>query len=186
MIKKKLTKLEQMGIIALVVVAACFFYVKKVYEPEYKKVKELHKKHIELLGEVKVLKRKQGGRKSIFSSIREREEELEGVKSELKKASLALAGKEELSEVLTMISVLAKEHNLKIREFSPVDDKELQNSETVFQKRNLYNLIMVGGFLDFKDFLKSIEHLPKLVTIERVVVKREDEEGLKLELLISI
>ena len=41
MAKKKLTKLEQMGIIALIAVIACFFYVKRIYEPECKRFKKL-------------------------------------------------------------------------------------------------------------------------------------------------
>ncbi len=187
MTKKKLTKLEQTGIIALIVVIACFFYVKKIYEPECKKLKGLRVKQAELLNEVKVLKRKQGSRESVSDSILKMEEELRIAKSELKKASLVLAGKEELSEVLTRVSRLAGEHNLKIREFSPVGDKEIKINETVSQKRDLYNLIMVGGFLEVKDFLKNVGLLPKHVIIEQVVIERENSEsGLKITMLLSI
>lgn len=193
MIKKKLTRLEQMGIIALSVVIACFFYVKKVYEPECRKFKAIHKKWVKLSKEVKDLKWEQGSKKAIFSSIQKREEELKEAKSELKKVSVVLAGKDDLPEVLTRISRLAVECNLKIREFSPADNSvrnfdgkpNIKISDRV--KRNFHNLIIVGGFLDFREFFKKIGFLPKLVTVEKVMIERENEgESLKIALSLSI
>lgn len=187
MAKKELTKFEQMGIIALIVVIACFFYVKKVYEPECKKFKAFKEKWIKLSKDVKDLKWEQGSSESALVSIQEKEEELKEAKSELKKASTVLANKEDLSEVLTRISHLAGHHNLKIREFSPVDEEGFQNDEKAFLKRSLHNLIIVGDFLDFKDFLKEIGYLTKLVTLEKVVIERENEgESLRIALLLSI
>lgn len=193
MTNKKLTRFEQVGIIALSAVIACFFYVKKVYEPECRKFKAIHKKWVKLSKEVKDLKWEQGSKKAILSSIREREKELRKAKSELKKVSGVLAGKEDLSEVLTRISRLAVECNLKIREFSPADnsvrnfDEELNTKISNEAKRNFHNLIIVGGFLDFREFFKKIGFLPKLVTIEKVEIERESEgENLRITLLLLI
>ncbi|MCK5305985.1 MAG: type 4a pilus biogenesis protein PilO [Candidatus Omnitrophica bacterium] len=186
MAKKKLTKLEQMGIIALIAVIACFFYVKEVYEPECKKFKALKENWTKLSKEVKELKWKQGS-KDIFSSIQEKEEELAEAKSKLKKASAILADKEDLSKVMTIISQLARQHNLKIQEFSPVEGNNPQDAKEVFLNRDFHKLIIVGEFLDLKEFLKGLNFLPKLVTVDKVLIEREGKKSnLKITMLLSI
>lgn len=191
MAKKKLTRLEQMGIIALIVVIACFFYVKKVYEPECKRFKVLKEKWIKLSKDVKDLKWKQGSSKSVLASIQEKGEELREVKSELKKSSAVLANKEELPEVLTKISRLASQYNLKVREFAPADgliknfEKGLDIEISNGVKRSFYNLTTVGTFLDFREFLRGLEFLPKLVMVEELMIERESE-NLRIVLLLSI
>lgn len=186
MAKKKLTKLEQMGIIALIAVIACFFYVKKVYEPGCKEFKKLEEEWGKLSKEIKELEWQEGG-KDASSSIREKEEELEKAKSEFKKTSSVLTDKGELAEMLTQISRLAGQSNLRIREFSPADKKELQDKKELSLNRSSHKLIITGSFLDFKDFLKEIGVLPKLVTVKKVVIERESEgESLRITLLLSI
>ncbi|MEW6103255.1 MAG: type 4a pilus biogenesis protein PilO [bacterium] len=184
MVKKRLTKLEQMGIVALIAVIACFFYVKKVYEPECKKFKELKGEWDKLSKEVKGLKW-QVPSKDTFSSIQE--EELEKAKSELKKANFILVNEKGLAETLIQISRLTKQYNLKIKEISPADEKEPQDKKGLSLNRTLHNLVMAGNFLDFKNFLKEIKSLSKLVTIEKVLIERESEgENLKIILLLAI
>lgn len=187
MIKRKLTRLEQTGIIALVVIIACLFYVKRVYEPQRNKVKAIHKKWDKLTGEVKVLRWEYGSSEAIISSIQEKEKELRKAKTGLNEASAVLGSKEDLSEILTEISQLAGARNLKIQEFSPVNEREVQDDEKVFLKRGFHNLIMVGGFLNFKEFLRELSFLPKFVMVKKIVIERENYEGdLRIDLLLSI
>jgi len=193
MAKKRLTKLEQMGIIALVVIITFFFYVKKVYEPECKRFEAARKKSVKLTKEIKNLKWEEGEIEDILSSISKKEKELRKVESELEKIATVLADKEDLSTVLTRISRLAGEHNLKIREFSPADapvtkfDKKADITASDDIKRNLHNLVISGRFLDLKEFLKDMGLLPKLVTVEKIVVERKtEEEELSINLLLSI
>ena len=185
--KLKMTKLEQVGIVALVAVIACFFYFKKIYEPECKKFKAVKEKWVKFSKEVETLKRKEGGSKFASASIKEKEEELRTAKAELKRVSVVLASRQDSSEILTRISCLATEHNLKIQEFLPVDANDIQDVEEVFFKRSFHSLIMVGEFLDFKEFLEGLGALPKLVIVEKVVVERKrEEEFLKIILLFLI
>lgn len=186
MAKKKLTQLEQTGIIALIAVIACFFYVKKVYEPECKRFKALKQEWGKLSKEVGELE-SQEGNKDISSSIRENEEKLDVAKAELKKTSSVLTSKEELSETLTQISRLVGQCNLKIREFVPVEKKELQAKINPFLNRSLHKLVITGGFLDFRDFVNEIKALPKIVTVEKAAIERESEgEELRIVLLLSV
>ena len=53
----------------------------------------------------------------LLEVIKEKEEELRTAKAELKRVSVVLASRQDSSEILTRISCLATEHNLKIQEF---------------------------------------------------------------------
>jgi Tfp pilus assembly protein PilO len=190
--KKKLTRLEQMGIIALVAVIACFFYVKKVYEPEREKFKEFRTKYIKLTSEVKTLRWERGDEKTVIASIQKQEENLQKAKVELKKTRSVLARKEGLPEILTEINRLAAQNNLKIREFSPAESMKKKSGKSTDPKdservsRNSYKMVMNGSFLDCKEFLRELGFLSKLVTIGNVIIERENESDLKIDLLLSI
>ncbi len=186
MAKRKLTKLERVGIVAVIVIMASFFYDREVYKPEHEKFKLLRENFIELSAEVRDLKR-QEPREGFISAISERDKELRQARSELEEASQVLAGAEDLMPILTQIGQLAGKHNLKIGKFSPVEGKRLRNEEEVSPPRSFHKMALRGNFLDFREFLREVKLLPKLVVIERVVIEREmEEEDLKIDLWISI
>ncbi|MCK4947020.1 MAG: type 4a pilus biogenesis protein PilO [Candidatus Aureabacteria bacterium] len=191
MAKKSMTRFEQMGIIALVVVIACFFYVKKVYDPESKKFKALRKKCSKLFSEVRILKWQQKEGKDIFVLIEKNTEKLREEQTKFGEVRLSLAGREDLPQVLTAINQIAAANNLRINEFKDVDASsktdKLKTEEMYELRRSRHSLVMFGNFVNFKAFLKSIGQLPKLVTVENVVIERERKRDiLKITLLIAI
>lgn len=191
MAKKSMTKFEQMGIIALVAVIACFFYVKKVYDPESKKFKAVRKKCSKLFSEVRILRWQQKEGKDIFALIEKNTERLREEQAKLTEVQLSLAGREDLPQVLTAINQIAATNNLRISEFKDVDvssKTDKNKAEEMYElRRSRHNLVMFGNFVNFKTFLKSIGQLPELVTIENVVIEREKKKDtLKITLLIAI
>lgn len=185
----KLTKLEQTGLISVVIIFGCIIYFKKVYQPLHKKFTEIKKQSILLSEEVKTLKWEMGSKEKIQSSIKERKEELRDARAAFNKAREIISGREDLSLILTEISGLAGRYRLKIQTFSPVTQKKTDDKDEDDEQwsHSQHRLIIVGQFPDFKAFLKELGYLPKLVTVDEVSVERDKKNrALTFRLLLSI
>ena len=185
------TKLAQMGIIALVLGMICFFYVKKVYDPERRRFKAVYEKWGKVSQEIKTLGWNQRDNKKFLSSILEHEKELRKAKAALEQARDLLVKDEDLSGILTGISQIAASYDLVILQFGPVDAEGAKIADDTGEgfslRREHYRLIMSGSFIKFRSFLKEIGYLPKLVTVENVVIEPESKDGfLKINLLLSV
>ncbi|MCL0041108.1 type 4a pilus biogenesis protein PilO [Thermodesulfovibrionales bacterium] len=186
MFKRKLTKLEQMGLVTLVVIVGFFFYMERVHDPMYQRLKVLREEEAELREEVERLEWGELRGKEAAVFIQDAEDELKEAQSKLEQASLILAAEGDLPEILAGISQLAKKHNLSLEKFLPVSAPVVSNLDQGLVERRFYDLIaLTGSFLDFRDFLREIGYLPKLVTIEKVNIERK-EGKLRIVLLISI
>ena len=182
MIKKKLTKFEQIGIIAVVGIAIGYFYVGKVYNPCVKKSANVRKQYRELSQQVQDL-RYEPVDKRVHTFLSEQRKRVNEAKKELKQVEVSLAGSEDRADIMMRISRSSAEHDLKICLFDPVDKVKSSG----FYKRSHYNLKMYGNFIGLKEFLEELGRMPKLVTVERITIERgQDEETLEISLLISI
>ena len=187
MARKKMTKLEQTGLTAIFIILACIVYVRKVYQPQREKFVSTREKRAKLSGEVNSLKYRLGSMDELRDTIAKRKRDLQKIRDEFATSREIIGSREALSEMLTGISRMAVRYNLKIQNFSPVDQPGGGGEDSPEWKHSFHRLIMRGHFLDFKAFLREIGYLPKLVTVEEVIVEREDENrGLKITLLLAI
>lgn len=186
MAKKRMTKLEQMGLITLAIIMGFFFYMRNVYDPAHQRLEALREEQAELREKVEYLEWGELRGKEAAFLIQGKEERLKEAQLELEKSDFVLATFEDLPEMLAGISQLAKKHNLSLEKFLPVSAPVVSNLDRGLIERRFYDLIaLTGSFLDFRDFLREIGYLPKLVTIEKVNIERE-EKKLRMVLLISI
>ncbi len=182
MIKKKLTKFEQIGIIAVVGIAIGYFYVGRVYNPAVKKSANVRKQYRELSLKVQDLRYGSVGKK-VHTFLSKQKERVSKAKKELKQVESSLAGSENRADIMMRISRSSAEHNLKICLFDPVDKAKSSS----FYQRSYYNLKMYGNFTGFREFLGELGRMPKLVTVEKITIERgQDEETLEITLLLSI
>ncbi len=182
MIKKKLTKFEQIGIIAVVGIAIGYFYVGRVYNPCVKKSANVRKQYRELSQKVQDL-RYEPVDKRVHTFLSKQKERVSEAKKELRQIETSLAGSEDRADIMMRISRSSAEHNLKICLFDPVNETKSSG----FYQRSHYNLKMYGNFIELEEFLEELGRMPKLVTVEKITIERgQDEESLEITLLLSI
>ena len=201
--KKSLTKNERWGILIAAAIVALYFYYGQVYTPMSKKVRKAHKQVERLSNDVKTL-RSESVNKSVFVSLEQWEQDLQKAKPELDKIiESSLPKREDVVRIITKLSEMAAECDLKIRILNPIDETDIglvnnasvkvskdderqDNKEDLF-KRNYYNLVLEGNFINAKRFLQELMNLPKLVGVERLLLERESEEQpLKITLVLSM
>jgi len=190
MIKRSLTTFEKVGLVAAIGVIIFYIYGIRIYQPVSKRISRLQKEYIELSREVEDLKQMPID-KSIFTTLEDYQKKLEEVKLELTTCQRSLAKEEEVDLILTQISELATISQLKIVDFKPIERSAfgdgMEDQKEVILKRSLYKLEIRGEFKDFKEFLRGLSQISKIVSLEKMELGRKSEnEALKIVLLLSI
>lgn len=187
MARRKLTKLEQIGIVVMVGVVGLFFYLKLIYDPTMKRYAAIQKKWVRLSHEVERLEDEEVAVRGI-KGLKKRLREMEG---ELRKAETSLVKDVDTADSL-MIDVLklAEENNLKIASYESLDTTRVKEMvKSFFYKRRYYDILLTGRYGNFVAFMTKISSLPQLVTVEKVDIRHEgkDENApLNMALLFSI
>ena len=191
---KRLTKLEQIGILLAIIVIGVFFYLKLVDASLGKKLKRTERDWVKLSADVSRMRSEEKtGR--IEREIRKLRKKVSKAKQDLKKAEIALTGDSEVDEIANRIVQTAAQSGLMIKKFDRITDKnkikEISRGNE-FYKRRYYNLTLQGRFNTFRFFLKEISRLkfnehPKLIAIRKIVIEGPiEEKAMKAELWFSI
>lgn len=150
---RRLNKFEQAGIIAFFAILAVVLYNIKVYKPELKRFRAMREKWGVISSEVLLL-REDYGKEALFSAIRKERKKLQEVRSKLNEVSDLLVADNELAGVLTRINRIASTHNLKIRDFSRLDNAMtggiVKDKDTARKATSSYQRL-----LKVKDFMKK-------------------------------
>ncbi len=187
MAKKKLTKLEQIGIVVMVGIVGMFFYLKLVYDPTIKEYSTVQKKWVKLTKDVAKLKDEEVTARGI-ENLKKR---LKEVKSGLRKAESCLVKDASKADDL-MISLLglAEENSLEVKSYKSLDLTMVKEIiKTLLYKRKYYDIMIEGRYENFIVFLRKIGSLQQLVTVEKIDIKNKaNVEGgnLEIALLLSI
>jgi len=174
MARRKLTKLEQIGIVVMVGVVGLFFYLKLIYDPTMKKHSTIRKKWVRLSSEVVKLKDEEVAARGI-KGLKKRLREMEG---ELRKAETSLVKDVDTADSL-MIDVLklAEENNLRIASYESLDTTRVKEMvKSFFYKRRYYDILLTGRYGNFVAFMTKISSLPQLVTVEKVDIRHEGKD----------
>lgn len=188
MLKRRLTRFEQIGITGLVLVLTCLIYVKNFYEPTHRKYMKIFEKHEKLRSQFKKLERKHSGSENIKASIESTQKKLFETQTGVNHNTVPLATRTDVIEMLAEISLLAGTQNLKIKKFLPVEQQKISGQEiNSVRERTQHCLVMTGNFIDLKKFVSGLDGLPKLVIVENMMIERINNRGnLKISLKLSI
>ena len=187
MARKKLTKLEQIGIVAMVGVVGMFFYLKLVYDPAIKKYSAVQKKWVKLTKETAELK----GEESAARGIKNLKKRLKEVKSGLRKAESCLVkDASKADDLMIRLLGLAEENSLEVKSYKSLDKTVVKEMiKTLLYKRRYYDIMIDGSYENLILFLRKIGLLEQLVTVEKIDIKNRanvEKGNLEISLLLSI
>jgi len=187
---RKLTKLEQVCIMAVVAVVLLYVYKTRIYDKTLSSLKTTTSSVASLEAEVLKLKASPPA-KEVLGKVRTLQAELRKANDELQAVRVSLASSDEVTRVIADIMVSAESHNLKPRTYGPADPprKGKQAADKVDEplKRSYYRVVVLGSFNDATDFIASLNQTSKVVTIEDISISIENERGdLVMSLLLCI
>ena len=191
---KRLTKLEQIGILLAIIVIGVFFYLKLVDASLGKKLKRTERDWVKLSADVSRMRSEEKtGR--IEREIRKLRKKVSKAKQDLKKAEIALTGDSEVDEIANRIVQTAARSGLMIKKFDRITDKnkikEISRGNE-FYKRRYYNLTLQGRFNTCSSFIKEISQLKfeehwKLIVIKKIAIESlAGKKAMKAQLWLSI
>ena len=191
---KRLTKLEQFGILIAIIVVGVFFYLKLVDASLGRKLHRTERDWVKLSADVSRMRSEEKtGR--IEGEIRKLRKKVSRAKQDLGKIEIALAGDSQIDEIANRIVQTAAQSGLMIKKFDRITDKnkikEISKGNE-FYKRRYYNLILQGRFNTFRSFIKEISQLKfkeqwKLIVIKKIAIESlAEKKAMKAELWLSI
>jgi len=187
---RKLTKLEQVCIVAVAAVVLLYVYKTRIYDKTLSSLKTTTSSVASLEAEVLKLKASPPA-KEVLGKVRTLQAELRKANDELQAVRVSLASSDEVTRVIADIMVSAESHNLKPRTYGPADPprkgKHAADKLDDPLKRSYYRVVVLGSFNDATDFIASLSQTSKVVTIEDISISIENERGdLVMSLLLCI
>ncbi|MDY0359937.1 MAG: hypothetical protein RBR08_00635 [Desulforegulaceae bacterium] len=179
--KKKLTNLEKFGLIAAVIIAASYFYLGKVYDPQLKKLKKTITEHNKIVAKI--------------NSLGEFESELI-YKKKIEKAQKELDELNEQLNELTMksssdksaLSLLEKKL-VKTGEISGIIFESISPCGEINDLFNWHVYLVKGNcrFNGLINFFKKIKDFKDPAQIGKFKIEKTDKSGiLKIEMEVMI
>lgn len=172
---KKLTQFEKFGIIAAIIIACTFFYVKKIYEPqekEFKKTVESRNKLAKELEGTQVLATVQV--RGELEAAKKRKAELD---AELTDSMVSSGSPREIMRLLGHINSRVAESDLVIVAQTPagtLEDAMLLMTWTRFQ------MTLNGSFLGFLHFLSLLADMPEAIRVENLRLAKAEKNTLNI------
>ena len=189
MAARQLSRLEQTGILAGIIIIALFCYFKFVNQDPGRKLRRTEKEFKKISLEVKKLKQqeKSGSTKRALKKLKK---EIQVAEKKLKKAEEYMPRPELADELANEIISCAAKGGLKIKNFSHITDKsrikELTSGKN-FYKNTFYKLSLQGKFGSFRTFVDKVTGMPYLVALRKIKIeKNEEDKSMQAELWFSL
>ena len=184
---RNFTKSEIIGCTVLIMVVSMFFYFKLFYDPTMRRYNRIHNDLGKISSEVEELK-ETSQRDIIERDIRRLNSRLKKAKKELQGAEIRLAKGAEIDNLL--MDVIHAASGCGLKSYNPLEGEKLREIGSYKRgvyERKFYKIILYGNFSRLVAFLERINSLPKLVTVEKIDMEKNDKEkALKTTLLLSI
>jgi Tfp pilus assembly protein PilO len=177
---RKLTRFEKFGLMAALIVALTFFYVKRVYEPQEKRLKQTVVTLNKLIGEVNSL-RESPSAAAVQRTLKGREKRLAELNTQLERTAVRTGAAREVTSLLAGINRMIERHRLVVETVVPKGTV----SDALFDW-NVFAIDMRGAFFDFMSLLETLRDLEDPVRIEQVVLKAEGGRGVRITLNLMI
>lgn len=167
---RSLTRLEQGGLWALILVVGITAYLHLVYPEAGRRLERVKKDWVQKSAEVDRLKRDQrNGR--VERVVRRLKKKVQKAEEALREAETALATEEEKDLLATRTLQLAAEEGLRIQEYSRIKEsgtiRDLAKGPEDLQNA-CYRIILEGRFNRTRTFLSRLHDLPRLITLRRL------------------
>lgn len=176
---RPMSKFEKLGVVAAVIVASSFIYMKKVYEPQEKRLKATVASLNKVVGEVNGLAAIKPSA-ALKSELARKKKELAAIES---RAGMALlAGSERhTSELLSKISRSIDRCGLTVDSVKPGG----KMPDELFQW-NSYEFVLTGDYFQFMRFMDLLRAMPEAVKVKKIRMELVNDRTLRItmELLI--
>ncbi len=179
MATRKLTRLEQIGILAAVVVIGTFGYLKFVNADPGRKLKRTKTEYSKLTAEVDRLKKeaRSGNEKRELARFRKK---VSKAREQLEQTETLLVQDETKDRMVNTIVKMATESNLMIKAFGEVAEKsaigDISGGPTPYTHR-YFSITLKGRFQTLRRFLDKVDDLPKLIAIRKIDIQKIDEDA---------
>jgi Tfp pilus assembly protein PilO len=189
MAARKLTRMEQIGILAAVVVIGTFGYLKFVNADPGRKLKRTKTEYTKLTAEVEKLRKEahSGREKRALASLRKK---VSKARDKLEQTETMLAQGETKDRVANTIVKMATESSLLIKTFGEITEKsaigDISGGPAPYDHR-YFTVTLKGRYLALQQFLNKIDNLPKLIAIRKIDIQKiEDEAYMRATVWIGI
>jgi Tfp pilus assembly protein PilO len=171
--------MEQIGILAAVVVIGTFGYLKFVNADPGRQLKRVKGDYSKLAAEVDQLEKeaRSGRERRALDSLRKK---VAKAREKLEETETLLARGEAKDRVANTVIKMATESSLLIKSFGEISEKgaigNISGGPTPYDHR-YFTLTLQGRFQALRQFLKKVDDLPELVAIRKVDIQKNDDEA---------
>jgi Tfp pilus assembly protein PilO len=159
---RRLSRFETVGLMAVLIVACAFFYMKRVYEPQEKVLRGTVQRLNKVIAEVNNLKETPSA-VAVERTLKKNRRELEEINKKLKGTAVRTGAEREVTELLSRINEIMESHRLAVNTLSPKG-----KVAGGFLDWNLFEVDMEASFYAFVRFLNELLVLPDAVKIEGI------------------
>ncbi len=177
---RKLSRFEKMGLIAAVVVAGTFFYMKRVYEPQEKVLKKTVEQLNKVIGEINAV-RAVPPAVGVKQELARHKEELTELEEQLKETT-NVTGKE--SEVTTLLGRIVK--LLDAKSFAVKAIRPMGKAPDDLFQWSLFEIEMAGDFRRFMELLTALRDLRDAVRVEGIALARDEVRAIAIQMKLKI
>jgi Tfp pilus assembly protein PilO len=177
---RRLSRFERVGLMAVVIVACTFFYMKRAYEPQEKALTKTVDKLNKVIGEINSLKDTPSPA-VVERTLKKRRKELAEVSKELEGTAVRTGAEHEVTELLSDINTLLEENGLNIKAVIPAG----KTAGTLLEW-NVFEVDMEGDYYDFMRFLKELLRMADAVKIEGISMERAGNPSLRITFRLMI
>lgn len=172
---KKLTQFEKFGIIAAIIIACTFFYMKRIYEPqekEFKKTLETRNKLAQELEGTQVQPTVQV--RGELEAAKKRKAELD---AQLADSMVSSGSPQQITRLLSHINSRVAESDLTIVAQTPAGALE---DTMLLMTWTRYQMTLNGSFHGFLHFLDLLAAMPEAIRVENLQLAKAEKNTLNI------
>lgn len=171
---RKLSRFEKFGLVAAILIACTFFYVKRVYEPQEARLKKTVDALNKVIGQINNLK-EVPPQATVRNSLKAHREEIEALNGKLDGSLIRMGSDKGVTRLLSDINGKMVAHGLEIATLVPggkVEDGLLS--------WNSFRIDMAGSYYGLLAFMRDLHGLKDAVKIQDLQMEKLDDQRLKI------
>jgi Tfp pilus assembly protein PilO len=177
---RRLSGFEKVGLMAMLVIACTFFYMKRAYEPQEKVLKKTVEKLNKVIREINSLEETPSAA-ALKRTIKKRRQKLADISDELEGTAVRTGAEHEVTELLSDINRLLETNRLALNAVAPQG-----KVAGALLEWNLFEMDMEGGFYDFMRFLTGLLKRPDAVKIDSIHMEKGVNQDLHITMHLMI
>lgn len=177
---KKLSRFEKFGLMAALIIACTFFYVKRVYEPQEARLKKTIQTLNKVVGEINNLKEVPPAAK-VKRILEKNRRELEALNARLEGTLVHTGAEREVTRLLSDINRMMDINGLRVNALVPGG-----RTTDELMEWNLFRIDLEGSFHGFVNFMKGLRDMKDAIKVEQVRLEKGDNRRLHIKLNLMI